>query len=114
MDIGKLNHRVTVQSRTTSKDDYGQELDSWSDVATVWANILPIGGRERLRAMAIESSLTHTVMVRYRAEFKPPLQMGAKRIIYQGRIFNIVSARDVDEAHKYIIFDCTEGSLDGQ
>ena len=114
VEIGRLNHRVTVQSRTTTTDAYGQQLDTWSDLATVWANIKPIGGRERLRAMAMESTLTHTVMVRYRAAFTPPILMGARRIAYQGRIFNIVAARDVDEGRTHIIFDCTEGSLDGQ
>ena len=109
-----MNHRITVQQRTITKDSYGQELDTWTDVATVWANVKPIGGRERLRAMAVEASLTHTVMVRYRQAFTPPIAMGALRVTYMGRIFNIVSARDVDEERRHIIFDCTEGSLDGQ
>lgn len=114
VEIGRLNHRITVQQRTASKDDYGQELASWSDIATVWANVKPIGGREKLRAMAVESMLTHTVLVRYRAEFASPKTMDARRIMYGDRIFNITATRDVDEARKHIVFDCTEGSLDGQ
>lgn len=114
MEIGRLNHRITVQQRTTAQDSYGQELTTWTDVATVWANVKPIGGREKLRAMAVESMLTHTVLVRYRAEFTPPKTMDARRIMYGSRIFNITATRDVDEARKHIVFDCTEGSLDGQ
>lgn len=114
MDIGRLNQRITVQQRTATLDSYGQELNTWNDVATVWANVKPISGREKMRGMAIESQLTHTVAVRYRAAFMPPKTVDAYRINYDGRIFNITAARDLDEDREYIIFDCTEGSLDGQ
>jgi SPP1 family predicted phage head-tail adaptor len=118
MNIGQFNKRISLQSRSATLDDYGQQLASWSTVATVWANIKPIGGREKLRAMAVESELTHTVAIRYRASFLPPTTVDAWRISYASasgtRIFNIVAARDLDEAHEYIVFDCVEGSLDGQ
>jgi SPP1 family predicted phage head-tail adaptor len=118
MDIGKLDKRITIQSRSTTLDDYGQELNLWLDVATVWANVKPIGGREKLRSMAIESDLTHTVAIRYNVRFMPPTVADARRISYTTpagtRIFNITAARDVDEDRRYIIFDCTEGNKVGQ
>jgi SPP1 family predicted phage head-tail adaptor len=118
MDIGKFDKRITLQSRSATLDDYGQQINSWSDVATIWANIKPISGREKLRSMAIESELTHTVAVRYDVRFLPPKTVDAWRIKYVTpageRIFNINAARDMDEARKYIIFDCTEGSEVGQ
>ena len=60
MDIGKLDKRITLQSRSATLDSYGQEIDSWTDVATVWANVKPVGGREKLRSMQVDSLLTHT------------------------------------------------------
>ena len=126
MDIGKLNKRITLQSRSATLDDYGQELNSWSNVATVWANIRPVGGREKLRQFelekvrpfSIEAELTHTVAIRYDVRFLPPKTVDAWRIQYVTlagtRIFNITAARDVDEGRRYIIFDCTEGNEVGQ
>jgi len=118
MNIGKLDKRITLQSRSATLDDYGQELNSWSDIATVWANVKPIGGREKLRAMAVESLLTHTVTVRYNVLFLPPAVADARRIRYVTpagvRIFNINAAQDLDEARKHIVFDCTEDSETGQ
>jgi SPP1 family predicted phage head-tail adaptor len=114
VDIGRLDKRITLQKRTTTLDDFGQQAHVWSEVATVWASIHPIGGRERLRAFAVESTLTHTVAVRYRRDFMPPTEVDAWRIAYGDRIFNITAARDVEEAHRWIVFDCTEGSLDGE
>lgn len=39
MRAGALNRRVTIQKRVQGQDDWGQPIDTWQDVATVWANI---------------------------------------------------------------------------
>ena len=114
MDIGRLDKRITLQSRSATLDDYGQQINSWSDQGTVWANIKPVSGREKLKAGQVDSILSHTVAIRYNANFMPPRTVDAWRIVYGTRYFNIIAAMDVDEAHQYIIFDCTEGSIDGQ
>ena len=114
MDIGKLDKRITLQSRSATLDDYGQQSNSWTDVATVWANIKPVSGREKMKAMQVDSILSHTVAVRYNATFMPPRTVDAWRIVYNGRYFNIIAAMDLEEARQYIIFDCLEGSIDGQ
>lgn len=114
ISTGKLMHRVILQQRSTTPDDYGQTPNTWTDLKEVYANVKPIGGREKLRAMAIQATLTHTVAIRYTSMFMPPLDSTKWRIKYGDRIFNIVATRDVDEENRFIIFDCTEGSLDGQ
>lgn len=114
-DVGTLKKRVSVQSRSQSIDAYGQPLDSWADIASpVWARIDPISGNEKMRAMAIASQLTHSVILRYKAAFVPPTESTAFRILYGTRIFNIVAAIDIEESHDFIVFECTEGSRDGQ
>lgn len=114
MRIGQMNQRITIQRRSATKDAYGQEIDSWIDVAEVWAYIRPISGREKLRAFAVESDLSHTVTVRYSAALLPPKTVDAWRVMYGDRVFNITSVMNVDEGNKLIVFDCVEGSLDGQ
>lgn len=118
MNIGKLDKRITLQTRSATLDDYGQELNSWSDFATVWANVKPISGREKLRAMAVQSILTHTVTIRYNVGLMPPTLTGALRIKYVtpggDRILNINATQDVDEERKHIVFDCTEDGEVGQ
>jgi SPP1 family predicted phage head-tail adaptor len=114
--IGRLDKRVSIQRRSSTKDSYGQEIDSWTTIAQVWAQVKPLGGKERMRnaAMVVESILTHTVTVRYSATLMPPLEADAWRILYGSRIFNITSSRDVEEDRRFIEFDCTEGSVNGQ
>lgn len=114
MDIGRLDKRITIQRRSNTLDAYGQQVNQWTDIATVWANVKPIGGREKLRSMVVESLLSHTVMVRYSALLMPPTLADGWRIVYGTRIFNVTAAMDLDEARKWIVFDCTEGSEVGQ
>lgn len=113
--IGRLDKRITIQRRSSTKDSYGQEIDSWTTIAQVWAQVKPMGGRERMRtaAMVVESILTHTVTVRYSDTLMPPLEADAWRILYGSRILNISSSRDVEEDKRFIEFDCTEGSING-
>lgn len=114
MDIGRLDKRITIQRRSNTLDAYGQQVNQWTDIATVWANVKPIGGREKLRSMVVESLLSHTVMVRYSEALMPPTLADGWRIVYGARIFNVTAAMDVDEARRWIVFDCTEGSEVGQ
>lgn len=114
MDPGRLDKRITIQSRSSSLDAYGQQVNTWSTVLECWANIRPMGGSERLQALAMESQLSHTVAIRYNPLVMPPTTADAYRVLYGSRLFNIVAVRNLDEANHWLILDCTEGTLNGQ
>jgi SPP1 family predicted phage head-tail adaptor len=113
MFAGKLAHKITVEQRSQTVDAYGQQSSGWVSVASVSANIKPLGGRERIAAMAVQSTLSHTIAVRYQAVLASYIQAGAWRIRYGTRLFNITGSRSLNEAGRWVIFDCEEGSLDG-
>ena len=108
MQAGQLTHRVTFQQPTNAVDDYGQPVPGgFADVASVFANVRPMGSSERLAAAQMQSGQTHVVTVRY----SPALAVatGAWRIKYGSRLLGIVGLpRDFDEAHRELTFDCTE------
>ena len=120
MDAGQFNRRIHIQARKSTKDDYGQQIDSWVTEFVVWANIRPVSRKEefeRVDAMELRSRLTHTVCVRYNVAMMPPMKADAWRILYPtaagDRYLNIQQARDLNEAHQYIVFECIEGSETG-
>ena len=82
MDPGKLNKRITFQLQDLDSED-----EDWKDIATTWANINPISGKEYYSAETINSDLTHKIRLRYRKGITPDM-----RVLYNGRIFYIVSA----------------------
>lgn len=112
MRIGKLRNQIEVQRPTATLDTFGQK-NAWETFATVWANVRSIGGAERLRANVTESRINVTIHVRYSATLMPPMTADAWRILHDGRVFNIIAARP-DYKNTEIIFDCSEGSIDGK
>lgn len=98
MDPGKLNKRITFQLQDLDSED-----EDWKDIATTWANINPISGKEYYSAETINSDLTHKIRLRYRRGITPDM-----RILYNGRIFYIVSVINEYEKNTILQLMCRE------
>lgn len=105
---GDLTRRITIQQRATTRDTFGQQTTTWTDLLSCWAQIEPMSGRELITAQAVNSEITHTVTILYRSQIKP-----AMRVVYQGRIFNIVSVTDQNSDHVITQMTCSEGMNQG-
>lgn len=107
-EAGKLDRRITIQQRSTSKDTFGQESVTWSDRLSCWAKIEPLSGRELELGQAVASEVSHRVTVLYRAGIT-----SAMRVLYQGRYFDIHGVLDVETAHVVLELLCGEGLNQG-
>lgn len=107
IDPGKMRHRITVQRFVGEPDSFGDPpLDDdsqWDDVATVWAAIDPISGKEFYAAEQSQSEVSHKVRCRYRRGIT-----SAMRIMYGSRIFSILSVIDWEERHESLLIMCRE------
>ena len=97
MDIGRLNRRIVIQEKTVTRDAYGGESISWTDVATVWAAVLPIRGREYVAIREAGAELTTRFVIRHRDGVTP-----AMRIAYGGGYYNIESVIDSEDGHRFL------------
>lgn len=50
MRAGILDTRVALQSKATSYSASGTPVETWSTIATRWANVKPVSGTERSAA----------------------------------------------------------------
>ena len=85
MNIGKMRHQITFQRPSEEKDELAGYKDDWIDVATTWAQISPVSGREYLTQIR-ETMVTHKVYCRYRPGITPRM-----RIKFGERFFRIIS-----------------------
>lgn len=113
MRAGDLRHRVTFQSRSLAADEFGARPLVWLDVATVWADVMPLSGRQLQAAQALNVEISHQILIRYQPQFAGPRAVAAMRIRYGDRIFSIHSSIDPDERHKSIQIMASEGLNDG-
>ena len=100
---GRLNKRVTLQSASSARDGHGQPIGTWSDVATVWAAIEPIRGREYFAAQQVSAETTHRVTIRYRSGVSPQW-----RVAFGSRTFRIESVINPLERNERIELMCVE------
>ncbi len=87
-------------------DDGGGFTESWVAVATIFADLSPISGGERVEADRLTGSVTHEVVLRYRAGVSP-----AMRFREGTRIFQIIAVIDVEEQHRWLQCSCEEREL---
>lgn len=110
---GRLNRRVTLETRVFAQDALGQPSGAWVRVATVWGNVRTVTGmaaaRNELQAGGTEVSRSNTsIRIRFRSDVAHDM-----RAIVGGRIYDI---RDVlrDEADReFIDLACTVGAGEG-
>lgn len=107
MNIGKLAHRVTLQRPGGTRDAVGERVTTWTDVATVWANVTPTSTAERNIAAQAHSLVTHRITIRYGSEWSTI--DGSWRVKFGTRYMPIEGVRNLEEKNLWIELVCTEG-----
>ncbi len=105
--VGALRHRVTIEAENAAPDGAGGLTDPWAnptEVATVWAEITPLSGDERLRAMRLEDRVSHRIRMRYRADVTP-----AHRLRLGTRVFNMRAVTNDGERDRWLTILAEEG-----
>ena len=113
MRSGALSQRITLQQRAVAQDATGGQLATWSDVATVWAEVTPLSGRELIGAQAVASETSHQITMRWQPAFADPQTVAALRVVMNGRCFNINASINEDERNRALVLLVSEGVNDG-
>ncbi|HRC61626.1 MAG TPA: phage head closure protein [Dehalococcoidia bacterium] len=109
MRAGRLRNRVVIQRRTGAVNAFNEPTDTWSALATVWAGIEPISGREYFAAQQVQSELTHRVTIRYLEGVTPKDRVAWTDPATQAtRYFDIRAVIDRDERHREQQLMCVE------
>lgn len=109
MNPGNYRHKITIQERLTGQDSYGAPMESWTDLATAWASIEPLSGRELYAAQELNSEINVRIKMRYR-----PGVLSSMRILYGTRIFDILAVVDIEERHRVLELLCKEMMPSGE
>lgn len=100
-----LRRQVTLQSPAETTDGTGGFTLSWTNVATVWAAIEPLSGRERMIARKLQSSVTHRITIRYRTGVTARM-----RVQSGSRVFNIRHVINLEERDELLELLAEEGA----
>lgn len=85
MRAGSLDQRVTLQQKTVTHDEWGQPVGTWADVATIWANVRFLNGKEFITAGREAQQVGASVRIRRRAV------TSSMRLVHKGVVYAIAA-----------------------
>ena len=98
-----MRHRVTIQQKAPTRDTFGGEVEVWNPVATVWASVEPLQGREFLEARQMQAEVTTRIRIRYRAGIVPPM-----RVIWGSHTYDVQAVIEPEARRRELQLMCVE------
>lgn len=93
MKTGDLNRSITIQAKQAGQDAAGQPVNTWTDVATVWANIKGETGMASIRKTLPRDGVAMSLdAYSFRIRFLTEIVAGM-RVLYEGATFDILQVR---------------------
>ncbi len=112
MAIGKLRHKLNVQTQTRTSDGGGSQNVTYSDSFSIFGMIEPKTGSERVFGDQLEERVTHIITTRFNRNisFKNRLQYRFNRDgASHTRTFNIKRVINRDTRDRYLDILVEEG-----
>lgn len=94
MNAGLFKHRITIQALTATKDEEGQQIQSWTDYAIAKAYVNGLSGSEYWAAQAIQAENTVVFSVRYTQKIAAIIPQ-EYRIVFGGAVYDIKNVDNV-------------------
>lgn len=106
---GRMNQRITIEEKTSTRSSTGAEVVTWTPVAEVWARVEPIRGNEFFAAGQMQDATDHRVTIRYRSGITRE-----QRVVWRGELMDIVSVIDVNARRENLELMCISGVRNGR
>jgi SPP1 family predicted phage head-tail adaptor len=86
-EIGELDRRITIRRVSLVPNEFNELIETWNDLATVWAKRTDASANESYRAQEVGAQISVRFVIRYSVQVADlnPLD----RIAFDGREYNI-------------------------
>jgi SPP1 family predicted phage head-tail adaptor len=98
---GQLDRRITIQNFSETTDSFGQEVKSFSTLASVWANVVERVGREGEDGEMIAATKKVEFIIRYRTDVDEEM-----RISYNSNTYKIQAIQSADARKAFLKIVC--------
>ena len=105
----RANVQVTIRQSTRSRDQsYGEEIETWSDLATVYAIYLPQSETE----VYLDQSDQRKEMAKFIVQYRTDLDT-QKRLMFDSKEYDILGVQQFAESKNYMVVSCERYSAGG-
>lgn len=98
LSAGRLRDRVEIRRATKVQNRNGGLETVWSTLATVWAEVIGINGREAVIGQALQGISAFRITIRYREDIGD-----ADQLMHRGRELNVRSISDPDGMREQLL-----------
>ena len=95
MRSGSMRHRITIQQNTPTTNSFGETIDAWTTLCTVWAAIEPLSGKRYWEAKQANTDETGMIRIRYRSDITTRM-----RALFGTRYLYFVAIINPDERNR--------------
>ncbi len=103
LSIGKLRHRIKLQTYISSKNSFGEERKVWNDFADVSASVEPLSGKELFAAQQLHAESTVQIIMRYVEGVNTQM-----RVMFKEKNLDILHVSNKDERNIALYLLCKE------
>ena len=111
---GDLKHRVIIEARSRVSDGGGGFTETWTadPVGGVYCSMQFLTGTERWEAYRNMNGNLIRLTMRFRGDANgaPYWQSGTHRVVFRGRVYDILAVSDVGWDRRWLKMDIFEGS----
>lgn len=103
---GMLRVGVIVEQKQRVPDGAGGSTDQWGTIASMKTAWKAGSATERLKAMAVDSRVMHTVYARYNPAIRPDMRLKDEF----GEVYNIRGVVDIEKRRRWMELTIEEGA----
>jgi SPP1 family predicted phage head-tail adaptor len=90
MNAAKLDRRISIYRPIKTQNSYGEITYADSLLAVVYAQVVPIGGRETFMASQIVPEAKFKIVIRYRSDL-----LTSDKIVFDGTAYDIAHIAEI-------------------
>jgi SPP1 family predicted phage head-tail adaptor len=79
---GELDRVAVIQSRTLTPNAYGEQIETFTTLATVWAGKLELSGQEQLLAQQVSAETIIKYRIRWRSDVTATCRLVVDGVTY--------------------------------
>lgn len=95
--VGAMRERVDVYSQAQTVNSAGEITTTWTNVATIWARMEPVGAAAVALANRDDAQRSYNMTIRYTADVTTN-----SRVIWRGRKFDVEGIMDPTEQRQFL------------
>lgn len=95
MKAGRLDRRILIQRPVPIRNEHGEQLEGWADVATVWAGFERVSGGEDFAA----EQRSNRQLVHFNIRYRPDLN-ARMTIVYDGERYQVEDVGELKDGRR--------------